>query len=52
VSAGPLTRVEIDCGVPLVALVTKRSAEELKLEKGSPVYATFKATGVHVIRTE
>ncbi len=52
VSTGPLTRVEIDCGFPLVALVTRRSAEELNLEKGRPIYATFKATGVHVIRRE
>ena len=50
VSMGPLTRVEIDCGFPLIALVTKRSAEELGLEKGKQVFATFKATGVHVIK--
>ncbi|MFC1915478.1 ABC transporter ATP-binding protein [Chloroflexota bacterium] len=50
VSMGPLTRVEVDCGFPLVALVTKRSAEELGLEKGKKVYATFKATGVHIIK--
>ncbi len=52
VSTGPITRIEIDCGFPLVALVTKRSAEELDLEKGKSVYATFKATGVHVIKRE
>ncbi len=52
VSLGPLSRIEIDCGFPLVALVTKRSAEELELEKGKQVYATFKATGVHVIKRE
>ena len=50
VPAGPLARVEIDCGFPLITLVTKRSAEELDLEKGKQVYATFKATGVHVIK--
>ncbi len=50
VAVGPLTRVEIDCGFPLIALVTKRSAEELGLEKGKQVFATFKATGVHVLR--
>lgn len=50
VLAGPLIRVEMDCGFPLIALVTKRSAEELDLEKGKQVYATFKATGVHVIK--
>jgi len=50
VAVGPLTRVEVDCGFPLIALVTKRSAEELGLKKGEQVFATFKATGVHVMR--
>jgi len=49
VSFGSLTRVEIDCGFPLIALVTKRSAEELNLESKKKVYATFKATVVHII---
>ncbi|MCJ7743943.1 MAG: ABC transporter ATP-binding protein [Dehalococcoidales bacterium] len=52
VSSGPLSRIEIDCGFPLVALVTKRSTEELNLQKGKKVYATFKATAVHVIQSE
>ena len=50
VSTGPLSRVEIDCGFPLVVLVTKRSAEELGLRKGRQVYATFKATSIHIIK--
>jgi len=50
VSTGPLSRVEIDCGFPLEVLVTKRSAEELGLKKGRQVYATFKATSIHVIK--
>jgi len=50
VSMGLLTRVELQCGFPLVAMVTKRSAEEMGLSKGKKVYAAFKATGVHVIR--
>ena len=50
VSTGPLCRVEIDCGFPLVALVTKRSAEELGMKKGRQVYATFKAVSIHVIK--
>jgi len=49
VSHGPLTRIEVNCGFPLTALVTKRSADELNLEGGNKVYATFKATGVHII---
>ncbi|MFC1943280.1 ABC transporter ATP-binding protein [Chloroflexota bacterium] len=50
VSLGPLSRIEIDCGFPLIALVTKRSAEGLNLEKGKQVYTSFKATGVHLIK--
>ena len=50
VSSGPLCRVEIDCGFPLVALVTRRSAEEMGLEKGTQVFGTFKAVSIHVIR--
>jgi tungstate transport system ATP-binding protein len=49
---GPLSRVEIDCGFRLVALVTKISAEELNLQVGREVYATFKATGVHIMKRE
>jgi molybdopterin-binding protein len=52
VSLGPLSRIEIDCGFSLVALITSKSAEELDLEKGKRVYATFKATGIHVIKRE
>jgi tungstate transport system ATP-binding protein len=50
VFSGPLCRVEIDCGFPLVALVTKRSAEELGLKKGVRVYGTVKAVSIHVIK--
>jgi len=49
---GPLSRVEINCGFRLVALVTKISAEELNLQVGREVYATFKATGVHIMERE
>ncbi len=50
VSMGPLTRVEIDCGFPLVALVTRRSAEEMNFQRGQSIFASFKATAVHVTR--
>lgn len=49
-SFGALVRVEIDCGFPLVALITRRSAEELGLHPGKAVHASFKATGVHLLR--
>lgn len=47
--SGPLVRVVIDCGLPVVALITRGSAYDMKLEEGQPVTATFKATAVHLI---
>lgn len=47
--SGPLVRVVIDCGLPVVALITRGSAMDMKLEQGQPVTATFKATAVHLI---
>jgi tungstate transport system ATP-binding protein len=47
---GALVRVEVACGFPLLAVVTKRSAQDLNLAVDNRVYATFKATAVHVIK--
>jgi tungstate transport system ATP-binding protein len=47
--SGPLVRVFIDCGLPIVALITRGSANEMKLKEGQSVTATFKATAVHLI---
>ncbi|MBI4286418.1 MAG: ABC transporter ATP-binding protein [Chloroflexi bacterium] len=47
---GSQVRLTVDCGFPLVALVTRRSAEEMELILGKTVHATFKATAVHVLR--
>lgn len=49
VPQGPLVRVVVDCGFPLVALVTRASAQELELSEGKPVTAAFKASAVHLI---
>ncbi len=46
---GPLVRVEVDCGFPLMALITHASAQELGLDKGQEVVAAFKASAVHLI---
>ena len=46
---GPLVRVEVDCGFPLLGVVTKSSAQELDLAAGRQVYASFKATAIHTI---
>jgi tungstate transport system ATP-binding protein len=49
VQSGAEARVELDCGFPLVALITRRSLEELAIDVGSPLVASFKATAVHLI---
>jgi molybdopterin-binding protein len=46
---GPLMRVVIDCGFPVVALITRLSAQEMGLRPDLPVAACFKATAVHLI---
>jgi molybdate/tungstate transport system ATP-binding protein len=46
---GALTRVKIDCGVTVVALITKQSAAAMRLTADSPVCVSFKAAAVHVI---
>lgn len=47
---GSTYRVTIDCGIPIVATVTRQSWEQLDLDDGSEVLAAFKATAPHVIR--
>ena len=47
--AGVLTKVSIDVGFNLVALVTRQAAADLELVKGSDVFAVFKASAVHLI---
>ena len=47
---GALVRVEVACGFPLFAVVTKKSAEDLDLAVNKKIYATFKATAVHIIK--
>ena len=50
VTVGPLVRIEIDCGFPLLGVITKRSAEELGLNVGRRIRASSKATAVHTIK--
>ena len=50
VPSGPHVRMVIDCGFPLVALVTQRSVEDLGFAPGTLVTAHFKATAAHLLR--
>jgi len=46
---GPLVRVVMECGFPLVALITRASAQEMELVEGQAVTAAFKASAIHLI---
>ena len=46
---GPLLRVQLDCGFPLTALLTRPACDELALQPGTPVFALVKAPQVHLI---
>jgi molybdate transport system ATP-binding protein len=50
IAEGPLARVELDCGFPLVAVITAQSASELQLRPGDALSAVVKATSVHLAR--
>lgn len=46
---GSQVRVVVDCGVPLVALITRRSSQELGFIEGMDVLVSFKASSVHLL---
>ncbi len=47
--SGPFVRITVDCGFPLIALITRRSCTELGFTVGSAVLAGVKATAIHVL---
>ena len=49
---GLFHKVNLDCGFFLVAYVTRQSRENLGLEEGKAITASFKATAVHVIKRD
>ncbi|MFA5308415.1 MAG: ABC transporter ATP-binding protein [Dehalococcoidales bacterium] len=46
---GSQVRVTVDCGLHLTALITRKSAEEMKLQEGTKVVVVVKAVCIHVI---
>jgi len=50
VPQGLYHKVYLACGFPLVANVTSQSLASLALHPGSEVFASFKATAVHLLR--
>lgn len=45
----PLVKVDLDCGFPLAAFITRAALRELDLREGSSVTAIIKAPSVHLI---
>ncbi|MEN6512930.1 ATP-binding cassette domain-containing protein [Methanoculleus sp.] len=50
VENGPVAEVKVDSGMDLTAVLTRRSAQDLRLAPGTPVTLSIKATAIHVIR--
>lgn len=50
VPLGSLVRIEVNCGFPLIGVLTRRSAQELNLSLNQHIIASFKATAVHIIK--
>jgi tungstate transport system ATP-binding protein len=46
---GGHVRVTVDCGFPLVALLTRRAVEDLGLAEGAPATASLRATAAHLV---
>lgn len=46
---GVLNYVTVDAGIQFKTMITRRSYEEMKLNVGSRIYLSFKASGVHII---
>jgi molybdate transport system ATP-binding protein len=49
VTEGPLVRIELDCGFPLKALLTRQACAELGLHKDCSVTAMIKVPQIHLI---
>ena len=47
---GAVNKLYLDCGFPLVASVTSHALQDLGVAAGSMVFASFKATSVHIFR--
>ena len=49
--AGPLLRVELNCGFPLVALAPRQTTQRLNLQPGHTVNVHIPAAAVHLLAT-
>jgi len=51
-SIGPYLKVSIDCGFPLVSLVTREMFTDMELAEGKEICASFKPSSVHLINKQ
>ena len=47
---GSQVRIGVSCGFPLLGVITTQAAQELNISIGKDIYASFKATAIHVIK--
>jgi molybdopterin-binding protein len=45
---GTLVKITVDVGIPVIAAITRRSFNDMKLRKEMSIYLTFKAADVHL----
>lgn len=49
IAEGPVMRIELDCGFPLTAVLTKQACAEMALKEGASVIALIKAPQIHLV---
>jgi molybdopterin-binding protein len=49
IDKGATIKIVADCGIPISAIITRRSLDDMGLKKGISVYLTFKASSVHLM---
>ena len=49
IDKGAIIKIVADCGIPISAIITRRSFYDMELQEGMSVYFTFKASDVHFI---
>lgn len=47
---GSTVRIEAECGFPVMGVITTQAAQDLNISIGRDIYASFKATAIHVIK--
>lgn len=49
-TVGSLVRLEVECGFTLFGVITQQAAGDLGVSIGKEIFASFKATAIHIIK--